>query len=477
MFRRLALNTISMSSVTLLRMLAQIMVVPVLARILSPHDYGLVAMAMPVVLFAMMFSDAGLSNSLVRYRTRDPEVWSTSFWLVSGLGGLLTLLLCLVAPLMAHIMGQPELTLIIIGVSVIVLLQSLATVPGAVFQHEHRFGMIAGIEIASLVVSIASVLLAAMNGMGAWSLVIQQILQYISKLTLTWWFAHFRPRLVFRPHLVREHLVFGRDLLGANFSGFLFQLLETLIIGRFLGTAQLGIFSMALLFARLPSRVVSGPLQFVLYPYFSQIRHDAAATRLLLLFLTRAMAIVVFPSLGLLAVAHEPFFRLLLSEKWAAAGTTFMLVAPAIALQTVTSLRFTVAMAAGNTGVLLRNSVEGGIVWILFLLGAVWGGGMIWVAATFTLAALLYLPRSIHITLKTVDCPTPVYFRALAVPTIVTASGVTAYSLIQPLATTEPWTQLGLALLLLLACSALSAALQIRVLMTEVRALRPEKVT
>src|ERR1700756_5297111 len=92
-FRVIAFNTAIMSSVTIFRLLAQLLVIPVLSRLLSPEDYGLVAMAMPFVLFTMCFTDAGVGQSLIRTSREERDVWSTSFWLTVLLGlGLMTII-------------------------------------------------------------------------------------------------------------------------------------------------------------------------------------------------------------------------------------------------------------------------------------------------------------------------------------------------------------------------------------------------
>jgi len=468
--RRLTLNTAAMSTVTVLRMLVQILVVPVLARILSPSDYGVVAMAMPFILFAMMFADAGIGISLVRAPAEDHVTWSTSFW-ISVLAGLaLTLIIVIVGYGAAIFFAEPRLGPVVAALSVVIFLQALATIPGAKLQQQHKFRSIAGIEICAMLVSTLAALITALQGLGVWALVVQQLAHYAVKLLLTLWYSAFRPQRIFKLQHIKEHLVFGRDFLGANFIGFLTQSADNFAIGKVLGAAPVGIYSMAFLFARLPSRIVSGPLQLVIYPHFAQMHTDHAMIRRMFLFMTRIISILVFPAMGMIAAAYLPIFTIVLSQKWAASGHIFQLVAPAVAIQTVTALRGTVVMAVGRSDIILRQSLENGVLWIAALLLSVFFG-LEQVAIAFDIVTLLYLPRSLMLSLPLIEMPSATYLRSMLAPIIATALAIAAY---EGISNNTPGDVglLGVAIGLTLAAIALSTAVQLRRLLTEFHSIR-----
>ena len=229
-----------MSSVTILRMLVQILILPVLARFLSPTHYGVVALAMPFVLFAMALSDAGMSASLIRSKTHNDAEWSTGFWVVTGLGLLLALILTGVGFAGSFFLAEPLLFPVVAALSLTILLQSIATVPGTKLQQNNQFGTIAKIDILSMLISLISALTSAYCGWGVWALVTQQVAHFATKMIMTLLLSKFRPRMVFHIPLIHHHLIFGRDMLGVNFINFIRQSVNSVIIGKILGTAQIG---------------------------------------------------------------------------------------------------------------------------------------------------------------------------------------------------------------------------------------------
>jgi PST family polysaccharide transporter len=411
-----------MSSVNVLRILAQFIAVPILSRLLSPTDYGLVGIAMPFVLVAMMIADAGLGMSLVRTPVKDREEWSTCFWLSVLFGLALAILSVGLAPLAANLFAEPSLESILRALAVGVFAQAVFLVPRAAQQQSDHFTTIAGTEIAAIFTGIAAAVVIGLNGGGAWALVAQQLTFFVLRLLLTLFLSPFRPVLAFDFQKAKSHLVFGRDLLITNIVGFLTRSMDNLVIGGVLGAASVGVYSMATQFARLPTMLISGPLQYVLYGQLVKLKHDAEAVKTTFFALTRILAILVIPAVGMVAVAHHAVFTFLLSAKWESAGFLFMLIAPACALQAVTGIGGTVRMALGRTDIVLRMAVESGILWVVLLVLAV-GHGLTSTAAAYNLAVLLYFPRSLSFILPIVGGTTLSYLGSLAVPAIATVIG------------------------------------------------------
>ena len=208
-----------------------------------------------------------------------------------------------------------------------------------------------------------------------------------------------------------------------------------------------------------------------MYPHFSQISDDSATIARLLLFLTRIITIIVFPGMAMIAVAYQPVFTIILSEKWAASGHLFLLVAPAVAVQTVIALRGTAVMALGRSDLILRQSLESGALWVIALVLSV-SFGIERVAIAYDIVAFIYIPRSLALTLPLLGTPTPAYLRAMLIPTIVSMLCVTLYLAIAGLVMLGNWQLLflaaGLATLGILA----SAALQMRTLLADVQLLK-----
>ena len=428
--KQIAKGTVFIGFINVVRLLVQLISVPILARFLSPFDYGLAAMAMPVILFLMMIADAGLGTSLVRTAKADETAWHTCFWLSAGLGLVVASGVALLSPAVGYLLGELRLTSIILVLAAIIPLQTLTFVPGAALQQQGRFGTITAIEIAAMCGSIGTAVTCALSGFGVWSLIWQQIVFFSVRLTFTLICSPYRLRLMFDLPDAWDHVIFGRNLLGVTLISSASRSLESLSIGRVYGPGPLGIYSMAFQFARLPSMLVTGPLQYVLYPHIAAIRNDQEKLRELFLLLTRILAAGCLPWVGLVAAAREPIFQLLLSEKWGHAAPIFALIAPSAALQPVTAILGTFLMALGRTDVQMRLAAQFASVWLIGLLSSLWFGVEA-VAATYSVFSILFSFWSLRVGLPLLNCSFRVYIRALALPGALTFFGILAYSFIR----------------------------------------------
>jgi len=463
--KHIAKGTALIGFINVVRILIQLFSVPVLARFLSPVDYGLAAMTMPIILFVMMLADAGLGTSLVRTAKTDATAWHTCFWLSVGLGTVCAFVIILLSPAVGYIFNEPRLTSLTLALAVIIPLQTITLVPGAALQQQGRFGVIASTEIAAICASIGAALVCAIAGLGVWALIWQQVVLYAVRFTFTLTRSTFRPRLIFDLHDAWGHVIFGRNLLGVTLISSASRSLENLAIGKIYGPGPVGIYSMAFQFARLPSMLVTGPLQYVLYPYVAAIREDKAKLTALFLLLTRVLAIGCLPAMGLVAIASEPIFHLLLSKKWAEAAPIFVLIAPAAALQPVTGILGTFLMALGRTDVQMRLALQFAAVWLVGLMLSVWFG-IEAVAAAYSGCALLFSFWSMRVILPLLDCSFAVYARVFLWPMTLTASAVLVYRVVSVAAPDREVINVCLAFTLALITSAIALAAQRRDLAT-----------
>jgi len=463
--RRIAQGTALIGCINVVRLFVQFFSIPVLARLLAPADYGLAAMAMPVILLLMMIADAGLGNSLVRTGATDGPAWHTCFWLSSGLGCVVSIGVVLIAPLVGVLPNEPPLVPVLMALAAVVPLQTCTIVPGAALQKQARFGTIAATEITAIGASIGTAVACAVAGLGVWALVWQQIVFYAVRFALTLALSPYRPRLVFAHGDAWEHLIFGRNLLGVSLVSSASRSLENLVIGRVYGPAPVGVYSMAFQFARLPFMLVTGPLQFALYPHVAALREDTAKLTSLLLLITRVLAMVVLPAVGLVAAASEPIFHLLLSQKWGQAAPLFVLIAPAASLQPVTAVLGTFLMALGRTDVQMRLAVRFAAVWLVGLMLSVWYG-IEAVAAAYSVCGVLFSVWSLRVCLPLLNCSFTMYARTLLWPLAVTAAAILLYRLVSSAAPAHEVVNVALAALLAITASGLALLAQRRDLLS-----------
>jgi O-antigen/teichoic acid export membrane protein len=425
-FKQFLLNTSAISSVGVLRLLAQFFAVPILSRLLSPADYGVVGMAMPFVLFAMVVADAGIGVSLVRHPAGDHLTWSSCFWMSVLLGIASAMGMVGIAFVAARSLGEPRIAPIVSALAFCVFAQAVLSIPVALLQKRERFKTVAATEIISAIAGVAAAVAVALTGGGAWALVGQLAAFYAVRLSLVFSVAQFQPSLAIDWSRAKEHVIFGRDVLGSNLVGFFTRSLDILVIGKVLGATSAGFYGMAFQFLRLPLMIITGPLQYVLFAQLVEIRRDKETMRGTFLLFTRTLALAIFPTMGLVAAAHGPVFDLLLSPNWRVSGELFFIVAPVAALQSVNSLGGTFVTAAGRIDIRMKTTAEFGVLWLTALLASA-SFGIVAVAMAYVLVVLTYLPRSLSLTLSVIGCSAREYLSALIAPAIATAGGVVLF--------------------------------------------------
>lgn len=430
MSRRLIKGAILISSINVVRLLVQFISVPLLARLLSPEEYGLAFMAMPFLLFVMMLADCGLGSSIIRSKDAQGADWHSCFWVSIAFGLSFTALIALGAPIAGHLQAEPRLTPLVLALSICILAQTITLVPGAALQKSGMFGTISVIEIISLLVGVGTAIFTAISGAGVWALIFQQVTFYITRAILTTSFSNYKPRLVLDLKSVLPHVVFGWHLLGINLIGFISRSVETLAIGRVAGAAALGIYSMAFQFARLPSMLVTGPLQYVLYPHAIKLKDNPEDLKRLFLSLTCILATLIFPGMYIGALASDSFFHILLSPKWIDAAPIFTITAIATGMQAVTSLLGTFLMAIGRTDVQARVALQTTAVSLVGLLVSVWFG-IEAIAATYSACAILCTWWSLRIYLPLIGCSLAEYSMTIGQPVALTATSGLVYFVIE----------------------------------------------
>jgi O-antigen/teichoic acid export membrane protein len=469
--RKIVFGTAIMSSVRMIRLVAQFVAIPILARLLTPEQYGVVAIAMPFALFAMMIADAGIGMSLVRTPASERVQWSTCFWLAVLFGAVLALLMAAIGPLASLVFDEPVLTPMLIALAFVVMAQATHLIPVAAMQQAKRFKTIAAVEITATFVGIGVAVYMAYHNYGAWALIGQQVAFFTVRVTGICALSPFRPLWVFAWKEVYDHIHFGRNVLGNSLLQYFARSFDSWIVGKALGSALVGMYSMAFQFARLPIMTLSAPLQYVLYADLATMKDDAPAIARTYLMITRMAAIMVFPTVGMMAAAQEPIFTFILSQKWAEAGFIFMLLAPACALQSVTSIGETVLYALGHTKKQMRCTLEYTILWIGALLIAV-QYSLTEVALAFTLCTLAYQWRYQRVVLGILGISMRNYTLTILTPIVATVMVTVLYSVVNPLLSLMVWQEVLLAAAFFALGMALCVLAHRRALFEEVRRIR-----
>ncbi len=458
--KNMTIHSFVVGSVSIFRLFSQFFVLPFLARYLSPEDYGVIALAMPFILFSIMFARSGIEAPLLREDTRDEKIWSASFWFVTASGIFFTAVMIGLAPLTAWFFETPQLGPILSWMAIGILFQAMSIVPLAALRYDHRFKVVSIVQIISMVLGMITAVIIAMKGGGAWALAWQGLVMQGSLFLMAFAFCRFRPKFFFNLKMIKEHILFGYSVMGANFLEFSRDTLRSFILGKVLGAALLGFYSLAYLFLYLPYRVINTVMPDVIYRYLVPFKDDMAVLRSMLLLITRCLASLVLPFMIMIAVANKPVFGFILSDKWIFSGHLYMLVAPAAALAAVISVRIIFMQIIGKVGVNMRCNLEYLIVQTGFLLVFVWFG-MEWAMIGFALSMLVYLPRELWILKTHFACGIKDYINVFIPAVIATLVGALTYlGIVIGLGVDKPLIQLILAALCGLLCLGCAFALQ-----------------
>jgi PST family polysaccharide transporter len=327
--RRVIFGTVLLGVANIFKLGVQFAVLPILARLLAPSAYGLVALAMPFIFFANIFSDAGLSRMLIRRDSVTPALESTVFWISTAISGSLALCVCAIAWPMAMIVHQPGEAVILLALAPILVLSGMTAAPTAKIWRQQRFAVFAVSDVVSAGGGAAVAIVAALHGWGAWSLVAQQVTLWTVRCV--WLMLASRSSITptCRPSLLKGSWAFGANLVGLSFLDFASRNIDNILIGAVLGVAALGQYSMAYQVMRMPEIIIAGPVYTALFSTLSRLKTDRETFNRIGLACLTLVSTVVLPVFGGLAVVSDLAVGTILGPKWGPAAIVLVMLAPA----------------------------------------------------------------------------------------------------------------------------------------------------
>lgn len=368
---RAAAVTVVAQVVKILLMLTTIVV---LARLLTPEDYGLVAMVTAFVGIANLLKDFGLSSAAIQAPTVTRAQRDALFWINAGLGVVLAIGIVLVSGPIGAFYGDDRLDDITRALAVTFLLSALSTQYQADLSRRLQLGRVAVVEIVSQSIALAGAVAAALLGLGYWSLVVQQVGQ--SALTLIGLVvaAGWLPRWYRRGTPVREFIGYAGNLLGAQVLGYISRNVDSIIIGNRFGAEMLGLYNRAFRLIVLPMYQINAPALRVALPVLSRLQADGGQFARYLLAGQNALLYVVIPIYVFAAALAEPLLRFVLGEQWVPAAGLFHILALGGLFEAASNTTMWVFLARGLTRQQLHYAlVSRPIVIGLIVLGSMWG--------------------------------------------------------------------------------------------------------
>lgn len=315
------------------RLLVQFGSVIVLARMLPPSEFGLLAMAGPIVGFAALFQDLGLTQAVVQKPSVTQAEVSALFWISFGMSLALALLLVAAAPLAASFYGQPRVGALTAAMSVNVVLGGAGSLPYALLNRRMRFGALAAIDALAAVGGLAASIGLALATRSFWALYGGNLVAALIPAGGYWLAAGWRPSPPRRGSGAGAALGFGANVTGFNVANFLSRNLDNVLIGRAWGEQPLGLYDRAYKLLLMPLQQINNPIAKVMLPVLSRMAEEPERYRAAFLRTLAQMLLVTLPGLAFMVGTADVLMPALLGQEWAGAAPIFAALGAAGFLQ------------------------------------------------------------------------------------------------------------------------------------------------
>ena len=347
----------------------------VLARLLTPADYGCIGMLTVFTSLAASIVSMGFSSALIQKRRPTDEDYSTVFYWNEAISILMYLLLFVSAPAIARFYRIPLLSDVLRVQGLILILNASAAIQDNRLRKQFYFKKLAIIYITSAIISIVVAIVMAYNGFGVWALVGSSLSSGIIRNIIFWFTSKWKPLLVFSLKSFKELFGFGFYVFLSNIVNQLGNSLKTMLIGRFYNASLLGYYSKANQTEMLVSQSVSDVLLQVTYPLYAELQFEKEKMISAIKRITVTVAYVTFPVLSLLIILAEPIFILLYSDRWLPSVPYFQVLCLGGFVIGLQAVNYQPIAAIGKSKLLFKWTVIKRVIGTTIMVGGliVWG--------------------------------------------------------------------------------------------------------
>ena len=298
----------------------------VLAALLGPRDFGLVAMAMAYIIFLEMFVGQGMGASIIQRKNLQSQQLSSIFWFIMVVALVLTACGVGLGKLWASIYNEPQLTAVIGVLSASIILKGLTVVPHALLQRRMEFRKLAIVNGGSSLIAGAVGVVLALNEFGVWALVAQQLLSAALSCVGFWLASGWAPRLTFKRKHVGERVGFSSGVVASQLGVFVAGQSDAILMGIFFGPLAVGLYRLAERMMDIVLEMATRSIQIVALPHFASSQQDPVALRNAVYTCIRLSATLTIPAMAILAIAAGDVMAMLGSEWLPAASVVHVLV-------------------------------------------------------------------------------------------------------------------------------------------------------
>jgi O-antigen/teichoic acid export membrane protein len=382
----------------------------VLARLLPPEAFGLIALSNVFLTFMQVFLEQGFAQALIQRKHLEPEHLNTAFWTSVGIGVVLLLLGFGGAGTIAVLFKQPQLTPILQWLSLLFLINAFGNVQRAILERKFAFKSIAARSLfGTLTGGVIGVVMAYL-GYGVWSLVGQQLVSETVAVLVLWRASDWRPGLQVSSRHFRDLFSFGVNILGFNLLSFINTRADDFLIGYFLGPVALGYYAIAYRVLTIMTQLLTVTSSQVALPTFSRLQEDLERFRKAFYMATRFTSAIAFPTFLGMAVLAPELVTLLFGEQWMPSVPVMRVLAFMGIMQSVSYFKGSVFMAMGKPSWRLWISMLNAFLNIIgFSIAVHWG--IIAVAAAYVIRGYMVFPISQSLVSRLIQTPLLTYLK------------------------------------------------------------------
>jgi PST family polysaccharide transporter len=392
----------------------QFLLLTVLMRLLGPAAFGLVGMVVVFSGFAAIFTEMGFGSALVQRQELSESHRSTVFWLTLASGALLSGSLFVAGPWIAAFYREPLLRPMSAWIALSFVLTAPSVVSRSLLTKAMRFDVLAKVDVAALTVSGVAAAAAAASGAGVWSLVAQQLVSAGVTSALLFWFGRWRPCFLWSWPAARELFGYGAGLTGFNVVNYWARSADKLLLGHFLGSVALGLYSRAYSLMLLPLTQVVSIVTPVMFPAMSAIKDDKARLRRAFLRMTTVLTFITFPMMTGLAVVAKPFVLSLFGAKWAEVVPLIQMLSFCGIVQTLLNPTGVIYTSQGRTDWLFWWGIAGGGVLVIAIIVGTLMGSIMSVATAYLIGNLIIVGPGLAIPGRLIEMSLGDVWQAIA---------------------------------------------------------------
>ncbi len=363
-----------------------------LMRLIEPEEFGLLGMVAVFTGFMNVIANFGLATSLIQKKEVDELDKSTIFYVNLVVGIFLTLLLFFSSTYIAKFYNTPELTRIAKYLSILFTTQAFGMIPSTMLRREMNYRLMFFMNLFASVTSGSLAIYLALHDFGVWTLVYQQLTASILTTVVLWYIIRWYPKLIFSYDRLKQHMGFSLPLFGTNTLNYWSRNADNLLIGKFLGAGALGMYSKAYALMMLPLTKISSVISSVMLSSFSLIQDDKERIKTIYLKISRVIAFITFPMMGILFVVAKPLVAFAFGDKWMGIVDLLKILSFVGALQSIVVLNGNIFISQGKTIILFKVRIITNILTILaFLIAIQFGINAVAIAYLIT-NVIIFLP-------------------------------------------------------------------------------------